>query len=94
MHVEPVDVKIIRRIAVEDVRTDSSMADINYQDIMSELSEVPEGPIADPEGADEADLKRTRARQRKLAKTQSRSASVGKIFEKLKPGPNPCEYYQ
>lgn len=90
MHIEPVDLKMVRRIAAEDVRTDSSMADINYEDIKSELSEVPEGPDAGPEGVDEADLKRTRARQRKLAKTRSRGASLGKI----KPSLAPCEYYQ
>ena len=90
MHVEPVDLKIVRRIAVEDVRTDSSMADINYQDIISELSEGPESPAADLEGVDDADPKKTRARQRKLAKNQSRGASLGK----LKPVLAPCEYYQ
>ena len=89
MHIEPLDLKMVWRIAAEDVRTDSSMADINYEDIKSVLSDVPDGLDADAEADDDADLKKTRARQRKLAQARSRGASLGK----LKSGVAPVEYY-
>ena len=94
MHVEPLDLKMVRRIAAADVRTDSSMADINYEDIKSVLSDVPDGPDTDPEADDGADLKKTRARQRQLAKARSRGASLSKLnVRKVKSGVAPVEYY-